>query len=231
MLQAGVIEPSTSAWALTVVLVPRKDGKLRFCIDYRRLNAVTFRDSYPLPRMYEYIDSLGEAKVFTTLDCSSGYWQIPVAPSDREKTAFVCHAGLYQYMRMPLGLTNAPATFQRTLDIVLSSFKWRSCLVYLDDVVLFSKDVKTHIRHVDEVLGALQSAGVTPKLDKCSFFTQEVHYLGLSFGVAIRSSHQFSLGGLSYNCDLLRVSVGLATGVFGSNAWPGAINAPGASVT
>ena len=114
--------------------------------------------------MDEYIDSLGEATVFTTLDCNSGYWQIPVAPSDREKTAFVCHAGLYQYRRMPFGLTNAPATFQRTLDIVLSSFKWRSCLVYLDDVILFSKDVKTHIRHVDEVLGALQSAGVTLKL-------------------------------------------------------------------
>ena len=123
MLRAGLIEPSKSAWASPVVLVSKKDEKLRFCFDYWRLNAVTIRDSYPFPRMDDYIDSLGEATVFSTLECNSGYWQIPVAEEDREKTAFVCHAGLYQYLRMRFGLTNAPATFQRTLDIILSPFK------------------------------------------------------------------------------------------------------------
>ena len=178
MLEAGVIEPSKSAWASPVVLVPKSDGSLRFCVDYRRLNASTIRDSYPLPRMDECIDSLGDATIFTTLDCNSGYWQIPVAPEDREKTAFVCHAGLYQYLRMPFGLTNAPATFQRTLDILLSSYKWRTCLVYLDDVIIFSKDVESHFKHVEEILTALQTAGVTLKLAKCDFFTDTVKYLG-----------------------------------------------------
>ena len=178
MLRDGVIEPSNSEWASPVVLVPKKDGQLRFCVDYRRLNAVTVRDSYPIPRMDEYIDSLGESTVFTTLDCNSGYWQIPVAPRDREKTTFVCHSGLYQYRRMPFGLTNAPATFQRTLDIILAPYKWSSCLVYLDDVIIFSKDVESHFSHVERVLSALRSAGVTLKLAKCDWFTSTVKYLG-----------------------------------------------------
>ena len=112
MLRAGVIEPPQSEWASPVVLVPKTDGSLRFCIDYRRVNAITVRDTYPLPRMDECIDSLGDASVFTTLDRNSGYWQIPVAPQDRDKTTFTCHAGTYRYKRMPFGLTNAPATFQ-----------------------------------------------------------------------------------------------------------------------
>ena len=120
MLRDGVIEPSQSAWALPVVLVPKSDGSLRFCVDYRRLNALTIRDSYPLPRMDDCIDSLGSATIFSTLDCNAGYWQLPVAERDRQKTAFVCHSGLFQYIRMPFGLKNAPASFQRTLDILLA---------------------------------------------------------------------------------------------------------------
>ena len=178
MLEAGVIEPAQSEWASPIVLVPKPDGSLRFCVDYRRLNAVTVKDTYPLPRMDECIDSLGDANIFTTLDCNSGYWQIPIAPEDRDKTAFVCHSGLFRYLRMPFGLTNAPATFQRTLDILLSSYKWTSCIVYLDDVIIFSKDVKTHLKQVESVLRTLHAAGVTLKLDKCNFFTQKVKYLG-----------------------------------------------------
>ena len=178
MLRDGIIEPSMSSWASPVVLVPKKDGKLRFCVDYRRLNAVTVKDSYPIPRMDECLDSLGEANVFTTLDCNSGYWQVPVASKDREKTAFVCHSGLFQYLRMPFGLTNAPATFQRSLDIILSGYRWRSCLVYIDDVIIFSRDSEEHLRHVEEVLSTLHKAGVTLKLPKCEFFTDKVKYLG-----------------------------------------------------
>ncbi len=177
-LEAGVIEPAQSAWAAPVLFVPKKDGKLRFCIDYRKLNSMTVKDSYPLPRMDECIDTLGEAKVFTTLDAYSGYWQVNVKKDDRPKTAFVCHAGAYQCVRMPFGLTNAPATFQRALDLVLSKFKWQTCLVYLDDVIIFSKDVESHVKHVDEILSCLKQAGVTLKVKKCKFFTTEVEYLG-----------------------------------------------------
>ena len=122
---------------------------------------MTVKDSYPIPRMDECIDSLGDANVFTTLDAYSGYWQVGLEERDRAKTSFVCHAGQYQYKRMPFGLTNAPATFHRALDMILSPFKWKTCLVYIDDIVIFSKSVEEHIRHVDEISTALGEAGVT----------------------------------------------------------------------
>ena len=177
-LEAGVIEPSNSEWAAPVLFAPKKDGKLRFCIDYRKLNTMTVKDSYPLPRMDECIDTLGDAKVFTTLDAFWGYWQITVPEEDRAKTSFVCHAGQYQYIRMPFGLTNAPATFQRALDVILGKFKWKTCLVYIDDIIIFSKSVDEHIHHVDEILSALRASGVTLKIKKCRFFSDTVEYLG-----------------------------------------------------
>jgi len=178
MRDAGVIEPAQSEWASPVVIVTKKDGSPRFCVDYRKLNAVTIRDSYPLPRMDDCIDSLGDARIFTTLDCNSGYWQIPIAEEDRDKTAFISHAGAWQFKRMPFGLTNAPATFQRALDILLAGVKWQFCLVYLDDVIIFSKEEEEHIRHVDHVLTVLRQAGVTLKLRKSEFFRKSVNYLG-----------------------------------------------------
>ncbi len=107
------------------------------------------------------IDSLGDAKIFSALDANSGYWQIPMSCEERAKTASSCHAGFYEWVRMPFGLTNALATFQRALDIILAWLKWRSCLVYLDDVIIFSQSVGDHIRQVDEVLTALREAGVS----------------------------------------------------------------------
>ena len=177
-LKADVIEPAYSEWAAPVLFAPKKDGKLRFCIDYRKLNQASVKDSYPLPRMDECIDSLGTAKIFTTLDAYSGYWQVPIRQEDRPKTAFVCHAGTYQYKRMPFGLTNAPATFQRALDMILTKYKWQTCLIYLDDVIIYSKNVEEHIQHVDEILHCLSKAGVTLKIKKCKFFTTTVDYLG-----------------------------------------------------
>ena len=111
MLNAGVIESASTEWASPVVLVPKKDGSLRFCVDYRRPSAKTGADSYPLPRMDDYIDLLGDAAVFTTLDCNSGYWQIPVAQEDRDKTTFTTHMGTFCHLRMLFGLKGAPATF------------------------------------------------------------------------------------------------------------------------
>jgi hypothetical protein len=123
MLAEQVIEPATCEWASPIVLVPKPDGSLRFFVDYRRLNAITVPDTYPLPRMDECIDSLGDAVVFNTLDCNSGYWQIPVHPEDRDKTTFTCHYGIYHFLRLPFVLRNAPATFQRAIDIILSGVK------------------------------------------------------------------------------------------------------------
>jgi len=141
----GVIEPSSAEWAFPVVLVPKPDGTMRFCVDYRQLNEMTVRDVYPLPRMDDCIDFLGDAKVFSTLDCNSGYWQIPVADEDRDKTTFVCHEGAHRYIRLPFGLSNAPATFQRAIDMILGGVKWKSCLVYLDDIIVFSQSPGEHV--------------------------------------------------------------------------------------
>lgn len=157
---------------------PKPDGSRRFCVDYRRLNVLTVKDTYPLPQMEACLVSLGDAKVFTTLDCNSGYWQIQVPEGDRDKTAFTCHAVCYQFRQMPFGLCNAPATFQRTVDILLLKYRWRSCLVYLDDIILFSNTMDDHLRHVDEVLSALKDAGVSLKGRKYHFFTETADYLG-----------------------------------------------------
>ena len=152
MLASGVISRSKSEWASPVVLIPKSDRSLCFCVDYQRLNALTVRDTYPIPRMDECLDTLGEAKVFSTLDCNSGYWQMPFTEKDRPKTTFTCHAGTYQFNRMPFGLMNAPATFHRMLDILLSGYRWKSCLIYLDDIIIFSKNYETHLQDVDVIL-------------------------------------------------------------------------------
>ena len=176
MLNAGVIEPASTEWASSVVLVPKRRS-LRFCVDYRRFNANTAADSYPLPRMDDGIDSLGDAAVFTTLDCNSGYWQIPVAPKDRDKITFTTYMGMFRHLRMPFGLKGAPATFQRALDTILSGVRWQICLVYLDDVIVLSRTHEEHADHLDTVLSLLRTAGISLKLKKCSFFRPKVHYL------------------------------------------------------
>jgi len=143
MLQAQVIEESSSPWARPVVLIRKKDGSLRFCVDYRRLNAVTRKDVFPLPRIDDLLDQLGGKRVFSTLDARSGYWQIQMHETSREKTAFVTMDGLYEFRVMPYGLCNAPATFQRLMQRTvagLGSF----CSVYVDDIIVFSSTVEEH---------------------------------------------------------------------------------------
>ena len=149
-----------------------------FCVDYRKLNAVTVKYTYPLPRMDECLDSLGDTKVFSALEAISGYWQMQIPESDRDKTPFSCHSGLYRFSKMPFGLTNAAATFQRAMDILLSPFRWKSCLVYLDDIIIFGKSWEEHIVHVDEILSVLEKAGVKLKLRKCEIFVERIKYLG-----------------------------------------------------
>lgn len=138
MLTAGFIEPATSEQAFPVVTFPNKYASLRFCVDYRNLNAETLTDTYPLRRMDDCLDSLGEAQIFKTLDARNSYWQVPINDADRFKTTFTSHMGTYRYNRMPFGLKNAPATFQLEFYIILSEVHWQTCVVYLDDLIGFS---------------------------------------------------------------------------------------------
>ena len=215
MLDAGVIEPATSELASTIVLVPKKDGSLRFCVDYRRLNAKTVAETYPLPRIDDCLDSLGDAQTFTTLDCNAGYWQVPVAPEDRDKTTFTSYLGTYRYVRITFGLRNAPATFQGALDIFLSGVRWQTCLIYLDEVIVFSKDAEMHLRHVDEILRLLGRTGVTVKLRKCSFFHPKVDYFGHvitsgKLSVAVDNSKAFAKAVFHRTITQLRSFLGAA---------------------
>eukprot|EP00794_Sanderia_malayensis_P003906 gene3906-biopygen3342 len=178
MLLSEVIQPSASPWSSPVVLIEKPNGEYRFCVDYRRLNAVTKKDAYPLPRIDETLDALGNAKVFTTIDLQSGFWQIPMKQEDREKTAFATHNGHYSFNVMPFGLANAPATFQRLMDLVLSGLHWTHCLVYLDDVIVFAPTVEEHLKRLDVVLDRIEKAGLTLKPAKCQWLRRSVKFLG-----------------------------------------------------
>ena len=178
MLDQDIIESSKSPWSSPVVLVRKKDGSFRFCVDYRRLNAVTCKDAHPLPRVDDCLDALSGAKVFSTLDCASGYWQVELRPEDREKTAFSTGENLYQFKVMPFGLTNTPATFQRLMDLVLAGLHWKCCLVYLDDIIVFTETVEDHIKRLREVFQCIRDAGLKLKSSKCQLFRQSVTFLG-----------------------------------------------------
>jgi hypothetical protein len=178
MKEEGIIEPSKSPWASPVVLAPKKDGSMRFCVDYRKLNTMTTRDAYPIPRIDDTLDSLQEAKFVSTLDLRSGYWQVEMDKESRQKTAFITHKGLYEFNVMPYGLTNAPATFQRLMDIVLAGLKWQCCLVYIDDIVIYSSNFEQHLIDLRNVFLALREANLTLKASKCCFCRKEMKYLG-----------------------------------------------------
>ena len=194
MLQKGIIEPSCSPWSSPIVLIRKKDGSVRFCIDYRKLNSVTVKDSYPLPRIDESLDALGKAEWFTTLDLTSGYWQVPVHPSDMEKTAFVTPSGLFQFRVLPFGLTNAPATFQRLMECVVAGLHWHTCLLYHDDIIIYSPDFDSHLCHLKEVLDRIAQAGLKLNPKKCHLFQKQVEYLG----------HVVSSKGISTNPEKIK---------------------------
>ena len=177
MEKAGIITPSSSQWASPIVLVPKKDGTMRMCVDYRRLNSVSTADAYPMPRIDELIDRLGGAKYISTLDLTRGYWQVPVAPESQNKTAFTTPFGLFNFRVMPFGLQGAPATFQRMMDNLLTGVQGFAA-AYLDDLVIYSDTWEQHLVHLREVLLRLRRAGLTAKPSKCKLATNQCSYLG-----------------------------------------------------
>ena len=178
MLTEGVIEPSTSPWASGVVLVEKKDGSVRFCVDYRRINSVTKKDAYPLPRIDQSLDALSGAVWFITLDLASGYWQMEMAEKDKPKTAFATSKGLFQFKVMPFGLANAPASFERLMEHVLMGLQWQKCLIYLDDVIVFGKSFDEAMKNLVVILERFRKANLKLKAKKCSLFKKSVTYLG-----------------------------------------------------
>ena len=178
LISRGIIAPSSSPYASPIVVVRKKSGEIRLCVDYRRLNAVTRKDSFPLPRIDESLDALGGARFFSTLDLASGYYQVEMAETDKAKTAFICPFGLYHFNRMPFGLTNAPATFQRLMNQVMSDFIFSCLLVYLDDLLVYSSTFEKHLKALETVLDKLKEVGVRLNPDKCSFVQKEVPFLG-----------------------------------------------------
>ncbi len=182
MQKTGVVRPSASAWSSPVVMVKKKDGTQRFCVDYRALNAVTKADTFPLPRIDDLLDQLGNSRFFITLDLTSGYWQIRLSQSSRKKTAFAVPHGLFEFQVMPFGLTNAPAVFQRLMQQVLAGLNPEQgpdfVKVYIDDILVFSPSLADHLDHLQQVLGRIRNAGLKLKPSKCHFIAKEVQYLG-----------------------------------------------------
>ena len=167
MLKQGVIERSLSPWASNVVLVKKKDGSYRCCVDYRQVNALTRKDAYPLPRTDVCLDAMSGSHWFSTFDLRSSYHQVLNKPEDSDKTAFICREGQFKFRTMPFGLCNAGATFQRLMDMVMSGLAFEVCLVYLDDIIVFSSTLEEHFARLCMVLDRITKAGLKLKPSKC----------------------------------------------------------------
>ncbi|CAB4418771.1 unnamed protein product [Rhizophagus irregularis] len=178
LLKMGKISKSWSPWSSPVTLAGKKSGNYRFCIDYRKLNSVTKSDAYPLPRIDELLEKFRKGNWFTSLDLAAGYHQVETAENDKEKTAFICLQGLFEYNVMPFGLKNAPGTFQRLMDEILKEYIGEFVTVYLDDIMIYSRNFEEHLEHVNRVLNKLKENNMIVKLKKCQFGLRNINFLG-----------------------------------------------------
>ena len=178
MLDAGVIEPSTSEWASAPVLIRKRDKSVRWCLDFRKLNDVTVKDVYPLPLVDECLDTLVGNAWFSKLDANSAYWQIDIKEEDRKKTAFLTKYGSYQFRKMAFGLTGAPSTFSRAINLVLRGLTWKMVLAFLDDVMVLGSSFEDHMHNLRLVFSRFRQYGLRLKAKKCLFFQKQVEFLG-----------------------------------------------------
>lgn len=161
------------------MLVGKKDGGVRPCVDYRKLNQLVKPDGFPMPRVQDCLDAVAGSNLFSTFDLTSGYFQIPVKKEDIPKTAFACKYGQFEMTRMPFGLNNSASTFQRTMELALHGLQWVTCLIYIDDIIVFGKDFEQHIQRVEEVLQKVRAAGLKLKPEKSHMLQKEVTFLGM----------------------------------------------------
>ena len=198
MLDGSAIQPSQSPWCNAVVLVRKKDGSLQFCIDFCRLNAWTKKDAYPLPRMQETMESIVGARHFSCMDLKSGFWQIKMAEESRQYTAFTVRSmGMYEFLCMPYGLCNTPATFQHLMQNCLGELNLTYTLIYLDDVIVYCKTEEEHLVRLHAILQQFMEHGLKLKLSKCNFFRTEISYLGHKVSMAAMEPSTKGLKGIA----------------------------------
>ena len=178
MMEKGVIVPCVSSWSSPITLVPKRDGTIRFCIDYRKLNAITKDDLYPIPRLDEPLTLMRGSKFFSTMDCDSCYWQIPLDLDSMEKTTFTCHLGTFMFKVMPFGLKCAPASCVRAMDRIFRDENRRISFIYMDDLICFSDTAEEHIRRLTILFDTMRENGLKLKAKKCDFANNSVNYLG-----------------------------------------------------
>ena len=180
MLDQGIVKPSESPFSSPVVLVKKPDNTLRFCVDFRRLNAITVPDCHPTGRVDDSLDSLGsvKAKIFSKIDLLSGFWQMELHPDSKPLTAFCCHEGLYEFERLPFGLRNSPSSFARLMQIVLRGLLFKICLVFIDDIIIFAHTFSEHVTNLKIVFNRLREANLKLKPRKCEFGKAKIQFLG-----------------------------------------------------